>query len=123
MNLHLGTGEWIVIGICAALGIWFLAAIAVNRRLEKRLLERITGGMPGCSHDVPRRIEVRWYAVAGRSPLCRLMPLPPTCGLISRERFLFSIVKPPVPYAGAILEQHSRSSSESWRALPRPDCG
>jgi hypothetical protein len=35
MSIHLGPGEWSVIGISAFLGIWFLAGIAVNRKLGR----------------------------------------------------------------------------------------
>ena len=33
MGINLGVGEWIVICLSAALGVWFLAGIAVNRKL------------------------------------------------------------------------------------------
>ena len=88
MNLHLGTGEWIVIGICAALGIWFLAGIAVNRRVGTRLLERITGGMPGCSHNVLRWIDLSTVIVGFRSPSPAIERMEMMLALERRENLL-----------------------------------
>jgi hypothetical protein len=35
MNIHLGPGEWAVIGASAVLGAWFLAGIAANRKVAR----------------------------------------------------------------------------------------
>ncbi|MBE3064704.1 MAG: hypothetical protein IMZ69_06765 [Spirochaetes bacterium] len=61
---NLGLGQWIVIGLSAVLGAWFVAGIAINRRVGRTARDWIASSLDGYTCGEPSWVDLATAAVA-----------------------------------------------------------
>jgi hypothetical protein len=60
----LNLGQWVVIGLSVVMGIWFLAGIAVNRRVGREACAMVASGLEGYSCGAPSWLDLATAGMA-----------------------------------------------------------
>ncbi len=63
----LGLGQWIVIGLSVLVGVWFVAGIAVNRRVGRRARAWLASGLDGYTCGQPSWVDLATAAVVTKA--------------------------------------------------------
>ncbi len=81
----LNLGQWVVIGLSVAMGCWFLAGIAINRRVGRAACAIIASGLEGYTCGAPGWLDLATAGMAIK-PSSKGLPVERMEAVISLER-------------------------------------
>jgi len=86
LNLaSLNLGQWVVIGLSAVMGIWFLAGIVINRRVGREACVLVASGFEGYSSGAPSWLDLATVGMAIK-PARHGLPVERMEAVVSLER-------------------------------------